>query len=369
MVSEVMEQVTDDGTHTDERWEQAVAWFLRVRSEAARVEDLPELRRWIESDSRNALAYQQVAATWDTVGQYASAAPIVAARRDALQDSQVRTHAHPFRRWALAACAAFMCIASGWWLLTAPRSTVYTTDVGEQRTLHLPDGSVIALDAQSTARVRYTDQERLVTLERGQARFNVARDALRPFRVQARGQTVTALGTQFDVELVSHTVLVTLIEGHVAVAGVPANSSAEAAKEPATSPTDATLAMNHDKRFAALAHLENRPGERIVELTPGQALHVHDDGHADFLAHVDLAHATGWQTGKMFFDNEPLVNVVERMDRYTRRQVHVDPSIADINVSGIFSAGDTAAFIDAVAAYFPIEVVRSNDSIYLTRRR
>jgi transmembrane sensor len=335
MGNKVMEPVTDnDGTRTDERREQAVAWFLRVRSEAACVEDLPELRRWIESDPQNALAYQQVAAAWDTVGTYASAAPIVAARRDALQDSQVRTRAHPLKRWALAACAAFTCIAAGWWWLTAPHSTVYTTDVGEQRTLHLSDGSVIALDAQSTARVRYTDQERRVTLERGQARFNVAKDASRPFRVHARGQTVTALGTQFDVELVSHTVLVTLIEGHVAVAGVPANSSSK--------PT---------------------------ELTPGEALHVHDDGRADFLAHVDLAHATGWQTGKMFFDNEPLANVVERMDRYTRRQVHVDPSVAAINVSGIFSAGDTAAFIDAVTAYFPIEAVRSNDSIYLTHRR
>lgn len=365
-----MEHLTDnDGTRSDERWEQAVAWFLRVRSEAARVEDLPELRRWIESDPHNALAYRQVAAAWGTVGTYASAAPIVAARRDALQDSQVRTRAHPLRSWVLAACAACMCIAAGWWWLTATRSTLYSTDVGEQRTLHLSDGSVIALDAQSTARVRYTQKERLVTLERGQARFNVAKDALRPFRVHARGQTVTALGTQFDVELVSHTVLVTLIEGHVAVAGVPANSSSEPAKEAVNSPASAPPAMNGDRQFSALAHLHARPGERIVELTPGQALHVHDDGRADFLAHVDLAHATGWQTGKMFFDNEPLVNVVERMDRYTRQQVHVDPSIAGINVSGIFSAGDTAAFIDAVTAYFPIEVVRSSDSIYLTHRR
>src|SRR6185437_13024501 len=141
----------------------------------------------------------------------------------------------------------------------------------------------------------------------------------------------------FDVELVSHTVLVTLIEGHVAVAGVPADGSPEAAQESANPSANAPPAANADPSFATLAHLHNRPGERIVELRPGQALRVHDDGRADFLAHVDLAHTTGWQTGKMFFDNEPLVNVVERMDRYAQRQVHVDPSIADINVSGIFS--------------------------------
>jgi len=366
-----MEPVTDnDGTRTGERWEQAVAWFLHVRSEAARVEDLPELRRWIESDPGNALAYRQVAAAWDTVGTYASAAPMVAQRRDALQDSQARTHPHPLRRWALAAaCTAAVFIAAASWWLRAPHSTLYTTDVGEQRTLHLSDGSVIALDAQSAARVRYTEKERLITLERGQARFNVAKDALRPFRVHARGQTVVALGTQFDVELVSHTVLVTLIEGHVAVAWVPADSSLQPANEPANSPGSPPLATHQDKPLSALARAIDAPGERIVELTPGQALHVHDDGEADFLAHVDLTRATGWQTGKMFFDNEPLVRVVERMDRYARQQVHVDPSIANINVSGVFSASDTAAFIEALTAYFPIEAVRTDDSIYLSPRR
>lgn len=360
-----MEHVMDNEGTSAERQEQAVAWFLRVRSAEARVEDLPELRRWIEADPHNALAYQQVAAAWDTVGNYASAAPIVAARRDALQDSQARAGSRPLRRWALAACAGLVFIAAGCWWLAAPHSTLYTTDVGEQRTLRLPDGSVIALDAQSAARVRYTDKERRITLERGQARFSVAKDALRPFRVHARGQTVVALGTQFDVELVSHTVLVTLIEGHVAVAGVPADASAAAARGAVKSP-DSTLPASD---FSALARANNRAGERIVELTPGQALHVSDDGHTDFVAHVDLTRATGWQTGKMFFDNEPLGSVVERMDRYTRQQVVVDPSVANVNVSGVFNAGDTAAFIEAVTAYFPIQAVRTGDSIYLTRRR
>src|SRR5215469_8950321 len=114
MGTEIMEHVMDnDGAPAEERWEQAVAWFLRVRSERACVDDLPELRRWIESDPRNALAYQQVAAAWETVGTFASAAPIVAARRDALQDSQARTGSHPLKRWALAACAALVFIAAG----------------------------------------------------------------------------------------------------------------------------------------------------------------------------------------------------------------------------------------------------------------
>ena len=45
----------------------------------------------------------------------------------------------------------------------------------------------------------------------GQARFDVAHDAARPFSVHAGGQTVVATGTAFNVDLLGPQVLVTLI--------------------------------------------------------------------------------------------------------------------------------------------------------------
>ena len=80
------------------RLEQAVQWFLRVRSEGACVEDLPELQRWIEKDPQNAAAYSQVSATWSTVGAHASAPEFVIGRRDALEDSRKAGR----RRWSAA---------------------------------------------------------------------------------------------------------------------------------------------------------------------------------------------------------------------------------------------------------------------------
>ena len=64
-----MKVIEDKGMGADDaRLEAAVAWFLRMRDENARSNDVPELQRWIESDPRNSLAYQQVAATWGAVG-------------------------------------------------------------------------------------------------------------------------------------------------------------------------------------------------------------------------------------------------------------------------------------------------------------
>jgi transmembrane sensor len=353
-----MNVIEDKGLRTeDERQEQAVEWFLRVHSEDARVEDLPELRRWIESDPRNALAYQQVSGAWDAMGDYASAPEIVIGRRDALEDSHKAGRHGPVgvsstSRWVAAACVALIALGTGMWWLLSPHWTEYSTELAQQQTVTLPDASVIVLDAHSRVRVRYTDKERAIALEQGQARFSVAKDPLRPFRVRARDQTVVALGTQFDVELIAKAVLVTLLEGHVAVGGVTSR-----AEQPTGLPNASGAASGQP------------PTQQVVELMAGEGLRVHEDGRAVLLPNVDLARATAWQKGKVFFDNEPLSTAVERINRYARQQVEVDPSVAAVGISGVFNSGDTEAFIEAVTTYFPVEAVRNRGStIYLTRR-
>jgi transmembrane sensor len=345
-----------------ERWAQAVDWFLRVRSDAAREEDLLEFEGWTNADGRNVLAYQQVVASWDAVGRYESEPQIVSGRREALADSQRATLqrvprqaetttlarlplVHRYPRWSIAAGVAAVIAIGAWWMVS-PVGSVYATDRGEQRTVRLPDGSVVALDAYSRVRIRYRTHERDIALEHGQARFSVAKDPLRPFRVHARGKTVVALGTQFDVDVVSHAVHVTLLEGHVAISGVPAGPD----------PT------NVDQRGPADA--------RVVELTPGEALKVCDNGDTVLTAHVDVSRVMAWQSGQIFFDNEPLWSAVDRIGRYAKQRLDVDPSVAQIAVSGMFKTSDPTAFIEAITHYFPVDAVQVSDSrIILTRRK
>lgn len=343
-----------------ERWTQAVDWFLRVRSDAAREEDLLDFERWTNADARNAIAYQQVVASWDTVGRYTSAPELVTGRQEALADSQratrqralgssgVSPRLHLRRRlprWSIAAgLAALIGIGMLW--MGSPAGSMYETDRGERRTLHLDDGSIVALDADSRVRIRYRTHEREIFLEQGQARFTVAKNPQRPFRVHARGETVVALGTQFDVDLVSHATDVTLLEGHVAISGVP------------TYPTP----RNAEQRGPPDAH--------VVELTPGEALKVWDNGDTVLSAHVDVSRVTAWQTGKIFFDNEPLWSAVDRIGRYAQQHLAVDPSVAQVAVSGVFKTGDPTAFIDAITHYFPIDAVEvSSSRIILTHRK
>jgi transmembrane sensor len=316
-----------DCTDPTDRLSQATAWFVRLRSEEAEVEDLTQFQRWLEESPDNATAYSKVKESWSVMGKYASAPEIILGRRDALENARNAGR----RRWrsakprwmrpAIAAACTAIVLASVIGLWSRAHAGLYSTGVGERRTLTLADGSVVTLDARSRIQVKYGNSERLIYLDQGQARFDVAKDPSRPFRVKAGSETVVALGTQFNVELVARSVLVTLIEGHVAVM-------------PDTPPRDASPQ---------------------IELTAGEALQVHQDGKTVRLPRVDVARVTAWQNGKMFFDNEPLASAAERINRYASGQIQVDPSAANIHISGVFNAGDARAFIEAVTVYFPVK--------------
>ena len=101
-----------------------------------------------------------------------------------------------------------------WHILRIPRGGEYT--------LVLEDGSRVWLNSASELRypVRFTGKNRQVTLE-GEAYFEVAKDAARPFIVKTSHYNIEVLGTRFNVadydnDMSVHT---TLVEGKVAVSG------------------------------------------------------------------------------------------------------------------------------------------------------
>jgi len=84
----------------------------------------------------------------------------------------------------------------------------------------LPDGSIVELKEGARVTVAYAATLRRVVLDRGEAHFQVAKDASRPFVVSARGVEIRAVGTAFSVQLRPNQVEVLVTEGRVAVEAV-----------------------------------------------------------------------------------------------------------------------------------------------------
>ena len=79
------------------------------------------------------------------------------------------------------------------------------------------DGSAISINTDSHVAVEIDEEARHVALYRGEALFEVAPDAERPFQVVAGNNRITAIGTAFNIELDTDTTEVTVTEGTVQI--------------------------------------------------------------------------------------------------------------------------------------------------------
>lgn len=201
----------------------------------------------------------------------------------------------------------------------------YRTGVGEQATVELADGSQIVLNTASAVRVAYSDSERRLILERGQAFFTVAKDAGRPFTVEANGKTVTAFGTAFDVRIQKSSVHVVLLEGQVSVS----------------------------------------PGEnawqKTVMLEPSDML-IADESAMSIVKPQNVASLTAWRDGLLIFQDDELRAAVEEVNRYSTTHIMLDDkTVGGLRISGTFRVGQTAAFVEALREMFSIQVVRRGE--------
>ena len=90
----------------------------------------------------------------------------------------------------------------------------------------MQDGSVVFLNTNSKVRVSWLPAERHIELVRGEARFQVAKDASRPFTVATTAAAVRALGTVFNVRAEPPGTQVAVLEGQVEVTVAPTREPA-----------------------------------------------------------------------------------------------------------------------------------------------
>jgi transmembrane sensor len=107
----------------------------------------------------------------------------------------------------------------------------FRTAVGQTRTVSLRDGSLITLNTGTRVEVTYLPERREVFLSQGEASFDVAPDAKRPFYVFAARRQFEAIGTKFNVRAISPVnAELTVTEGEVKVLDAPPKIPASPAR-------------------------------------------------------------------------------------------------------------------------------------------
>jgi len=304
--------------------EQAIKYLARSQIETP--SQRAEREAWLAADPRHAEEYERIRGLSDRMVDVFRDNPDLQASSDktlAALDRARRTR----RRWAWSA-AAVVLLSVGTTLVvsfcSSPAPVGLATELGERRTEALADGSQLVLNTESALEVRYTRRRRDVELQRGEAQFDVARDASRPFVVHVGEGTVTALGTRFQVRRDADASIVTLLEGKVEVAD----------------------------------------GQARRILQPNERAYLSRDGIS--VQAIDPDQASGWVGGWLKFTGTPLRQVVADANRYSLRKLRLaDPGLADIKLSGSFRAGDSAAIASTAARILPIRVDDSGPDIVL----
>ncbi len=322
--------------------EQAAYWFARLRADNAGKGDQRRFKAWLEKSPEHAEAYALQEEVWTAMQDSAVDDEIMAMRQNALAVSAGSNNNSWMKYGAIAASLLVVVVSM---VMLNPfgnvgssndadpsqqlaqggsqSSPIYRTAIGQRSTVNLPDGSVVELNTDSLVQINFSEDRRDLILLRGEALFEVAKDADRPFVVEADGKLVTAIGTTFSVRRSDDEVRVTLIEGIVTV------------------DQDDSDTANPD----AVSKKQLKPGEQLIA-QGGQPFKVNV---------IDTAVATSWKDGRLIFDNEPLGMIVQEVNRYSSRKlVFGDPTLSDMRVSGIFQVGSVDSFAAALEASFPV---------------
>jgi len=285
--------------------DEAIDWLVRLASGRATPRDRLAFLAWRARSPEHEQAAHDTEALLRDLGDTRAA--------DLLRQNPeiVAREAGPSHRWRIGRRAVFTGAAAATAVAAAagigmfgPVAALYAdhaTSVGERRQVSLPDGSVAFLNTATALSVDYSDAHRRLTLHGGEAQFEVAKDAARPFIVTARGAETRAVGTIFTVRCGEGETDVTVSEGTVEV------------------------------RVGA---------HEAVRLDAGQRLSYGAAGpRAPEVIDVDAA--TAWRRGKLIFNRRPLQEVVTELERYrSGRIVILSERLKTLQVTGVFDLDD-----------------------------
>ncbi|MCX7289944.1 FecR domain-containing protein [Janthinobacterium sp.] len=299
---------------------QAVEWLVRLQVGDCAPEVEQAWRAWRDSDPENELAWLHVEGCMARMR--ALPAPLA---HGTLARKPVHAQASAARRQSLK-LLALLAVGGGAWLAGGEEQARfwladYRTGTGELRHIELQDGTRIALNTATSIDVRYTGDQRLVTLLKGEIMVATARDpADRPFFVQTSQGRLQPVGTRFAVRAGSEATRLGVFAGAVDIAPVRPQQPADAARR---------LQAGQQAAFTA---------ERI--------------GSTGTLP----AGADAWTAGMLVAHDMPLADFIGELARYRHGRLACDPAIADLRVSGIYPLADTAQVLDMLARTLPIDV-------------
>jgi transmembrane sensor len=296
----------------------AIEWQLCLDSGTVSAEQQHAFAQWLAAHPEHARVWQQLNGL-DIRLASAAAAPA----RQALLHSARRKS---LRRLGGTALSLLLSSALLLGLLDQQRPLGdYLADErtarGEQRELLLSDHSLVRLNSASALDIEFTESRRAVRLRSGEILVQTAHGDTRPFVVLTEHGSLRALGTRFLVRREGDSTRLTVLQS--AVAAQPSEDANE--------------------RII-------RAGEQVVM-------------QRQRLGAVQAAplSAAAWSHGMLVADNLRLADLLDALGEYRRGYLGLDPTLADLRISGSFPLHDSDKALAALPPSLPVRIERAGN--------
>ncbi|MGU3576025.1 FecR family protein [Brucellaceae bacterium C25G] len=292
--------------------DEALDWLVKLHSGEANDADHMAFAHWRQQSYEHEAAARDAEAIWQNVGTAGNEM-----RREERQ--------RKITRRSLLGGAALLLGGGVFYkvgYLGNSLSADYVSAVAEQRTVTLADGSIVYMNADTAFSIDPRPAMRYIKLHYGQATFKVAHDPKKPFVVAAGTGITQALGTEFDIDIRSEDVVVTVLSGTVGIA----------------TEDEPTILVKAGMDSRVFYRKTGKPSEPEI---------------------VDAAIETAWHRGKLIFNQRKLVDVVAELERYSHRKfIVIGDDLSAMEVTGAFDLNRPEEVLDTLAATLRVKITR-----------
>ncbi|WP_338476537.1 FecR domain-containing protein [Pseudomonas khavaziana] len=293
--------------------EQAVHWLLEMQQGALNPRQQAAWQQWLNAHSEHQRAWEQI----QQVNQRLRGMPSPLAHA-ALNAPTLRS-----RRQALKLLLILGAGSAAVWSLRQqhilpPLSADYRSPIGQRRSVQLADGSQLKLNTGSAVDVHIDGQQRLIRLLEGEILLT-SRAGDTPLRVLTGQGLLSSQTARLNVRQFNDHTQLAVLAGQVEV--TPNNYSG----------LPLTVAAAHQVNFT-------RKGWDTPRSTD--------------------ANSGAWADGMLVAAHMRLEDFLGELGRYRRGQLHCDPQVANLLLSGSYPLDDSERILDLLEVSLPVKVRR-----------
>lgn len=318
----------------------AVRWTIR-RDRGLSATEAVEFELWLAADPSHGDTMRRIECAWVLLDR----APDSYASRELAELCQRRCRRRLMARLLVPAAAALALGGAWWWHGLAPRKPVDpVTVISGPQQLALSDGSVVRLNSNAELIEDFDAAERRIRLRRGEAHFDVKKDPTRPFVVVVENVRLRAVGTSFNVNLLSSQVEVLVTEGRVRV--------------------NARLAADASEAMVEAGELAVVPASTVASEAPAGSILV------ERLNKARMGRLLAWQEHLVKLGGASLQELANYFEEhFGQRLILEDEEIGQLRVGGRIRSDDPNAFVNLLANTFDLEFEKGSGGFWILRKK